>query len=366
MDKWVYVEPKKWDSPLHVCISKWKLEAESNRIFYNVNVTVNRNGEVNDRKWEVWKPYKEFLELKRSLGVKLNMKFKSSFPKKYYLRQKMTPNEIEIRRHQLETWLCELCHSEQFVFVSHRIVLSKLNIFFNSNVHGGAILIKHTSGCLNDIALRPSLFNNPFSSNSTNTKAVSQGNLAAIAPEESSENVLEQSTHQIRKQAQYTDIITQIHHQPNESTGVTEYPDKKRYFFHRLLMPLLESFNEHADKPLFPITMDYLITQLPCKVDLQSVLMTVSGGFQPESGGNPQQHKSPSGGCEGLVDESDEQLEKDYQRDRIVVQDIRISGNHLNLKQLVSLITVLSNEPSDAFLLSESKKVMVFFVKLLK
>ena len=30
MDKWVYVEPKKWDSPLHVCISKWKLEAESN------------------------------------------------------------------------------------------------------------------------------------------------------------------------------------------------------------------------------------------------------------------------------------------------------------------------------------------------
>jgi hypothetical protein len=326
-DKWVHIEHRKWDSPISVSISKWKLNPDCNRVFYNINIAVRRNGDSDDRRWDVWKPYKEFLELKRSLGLKINMKFKSKFPKKIYLRQQMTPSEIEIRKHLLETWLCELCHSEEFVYVSHRIVLSKLNAFFAANQHGGDITIKHTTGCLNEIAMRPSMFNNPFNF-SSKSPAIPPSN-----SEPADTSSMEQSSHNIARQSLYQDIITQINGNP-PAAPVTpvEIPNKKRYFFHRLLLPLVTPASaEQSDKPLFPISMDYLMEQLPCKVDLMSVLNTIPGGFVPES-------------CATAFDETDHQLEKDYGRDRVVIQDVKINGANLDLTQLMLLISLLAKQ----------------------
>lgn len=365
-DSWVHLKSQgSWESPMHVSIDEWKVDTELDRVFYKVIINVKgfstpgtfgtQSGAtsmavdstdailVAPRTWTVWKSYRQFLELKNSLGLRVNLRFESSFPRKSFFRQRKTKEEIEVRRHMLEEWLKELCQSEEFVHVSYKIVLSQLNVFFHSAEHGGDIVffrnnnststtraegymdsantnssIMFSSIGLSKSASRSSLFSTYSGGAGQDSDVVSQKQHVNVDDEGAA----------VTKGASYPDIF---------GSPENEYSQKKRYFFHRLLLPLLAPAQ---NKLVLPITIPFLTEHLPCKVDLMSVLGTVEGGFIPECC-NRSATKAASTRAE---DESLHQLGKDFSRDRVVVQGVKITGFHISLDELIELSMIQARQ----------------------
>ena len=311
---------------MDVSISHWKVDSELDRVFYKVAIKV-RGSDVSQlpRSWYVWKSYRQFLDLKQSLGVMVNLKFESTFPRKYYMRQHMTSEEVEVRKHMLENWLQELCHSEEFVYVSYKIVLAQLNIFFDSVENGGDIVFKYTSAVLDDLtksSSNTSLFSTTGISGGAETPVDPAGQL----------QVNDAGAAVVKTSSSYPDIFGL----QGTGTGNEDQATKKRHFFHRLLFPLLAPAHNNL---ALPISIEYLTAHLPCKVDLMSVLNTIEGGFTPESCSNA---KTGSKGT--AEDETLHQLGKDFSRDRLVVQGVKVSGCHIALEELIELAAIQARQ----------------------
>lgn len=335
-DKWVHVQYKqKWKSPIEIHINNIKLEPEMNRVFYGIEVTIKNANNALDvsvtegpdapqyRKWEVWRSYREFYELKQSLGLRLGLKFQAHFPAKSYKRGNLTPEELEVRRVMLQDWLSELCTSESFLFAARRPVLENLNEFLKAKYNGGVILLRHLLGNCNDT---------PESAKWSNSITISKSeeNLNQYSQEQGSVSTHESAA---LMNEQYSELVQDIAAmKQDQQSGWKKYITSRHHAAAATASGGIGSSHgvQHANVDntlLFPISIEFLLTHCPCKLHLEPILDTCN--HTPES---------LSANC---VDETDFQLEKDYRRDRLVIQGHKVSGSRL--KSIKQLVTFMSN-----------------------
>jgi hypothetical protein len=235
--------------------------------------------------------------------------------------------------------LQELCHSEEFVCASYKVVLAELNCFFDSASHGGDIVFRHTSAVLDDTRSLTHTDNAGTVGGAGPGLNKSSSRNSLFSPEGGMDSgqliVNDAGAAVVAKGSSYPDIFSP---QGPTTTG-DEYATKKRHFFHRMLFPLLAP----AQNTLaLPISIEYLTAHLPCKVALMSILGTVEGGFIPECRSNGSKTRDQNTAT--AEDESLHQLCKDFSRDRLVVQGVKISGAHISLDELIELAVIQARQ----------------------
>lgn len=288
-------------SPIYIRIPSYERQYGDNdrvTVGYKVAVTLK-----DSRRWDIVRSFDDFLRLYSMLPYGTCAKFKASFPKTATMVHMMgsiftlSDAQVEERRSRLESWLLEVCLTESCMCSD--VVLDLVYSFLQADAHGGRVTSAGASASAGG-----SVTGSAAASSSAVTLAAGGGH--------------------------HSGQVLGLPGMPDTSSAAAGAVNYK----YSVKLPV-------ATVDTVPVPLERLGAQLPFKVGFSAPLVRVD----PRSGAVLARgdsladmlgvaHPAPAAAASATAaaeapdrDRSAQQLEKDYSRDRVVVQGRRLQGS---------------------------------------